>query len=363
LNITSLYYAEMGRSSPPDLVASLSSAGFEAQQYGWLETPLISLGQYQAGGPGVLVKPSAWLYAVDVQNAGQLQSLRVTVTPQNGSTGDTIIYLATDSGRTKRVNGAGSGESEVGRIDFSSTLDRVYILVEERNAEEADFRVRIDADMTPADPAKTGADGFITRIQGLGGVAEYDQATVDAVFSFHDAVPWQRVYSRSDWDGENYWFQSSSGEVWSFWHGGAIHDRGNGKHLWTLTNLTEAVGLPSGMTPGSLSGTITSWRAFNVVGINASGRLVTYWWSPESGERQWGTLGNGWSLSDLSEAASGGGSIPTLSGPTALSRVSPVSGGPERLEILVGPDAGVGSQRLFWFDAATPADGWRMRVV
>ena len=121
-------------------------------------------------------------------------------------------------------------------------------------------------------------------------------------------------YARTSWGAENHWFQASDGSVYSLWHGGAVHDPdGDGRFRWHLTDITEAAGLPSGFKPGSLSGTFTPWRAMNIVGLDDDGRLVTYWWSPESGERSMGARGNGWCLTDLtgatdfSEVNGGGG--------------------------------------------------------
>ena len=47
------------------------------------------------------------------------------------------------------------------------------------------------------------------------------------------------VYSESSWGGENYWFQDSTGEVWSIWHGGEVHDVGGGNHRWFLTSISD----------------------------------------------------------------------------------------------------------------------------
>ncbi len=108
------------------------------------------------------------------------------------------------------------------------------------------------------------------------------------------------AYARAPWTAENYWFQTGSGEVYSLWHGGAVHQTDDGEHTWVLTNLAEAGGIATQMefAPGSMTGTIAPWRAFSIQGV-VNGELVSLWWSPESGQRGWGNNANGWVLTTL----------------------------------------------------------------
>lgn len=356
------HYEQFGFAAYPTFGSTLTSSGFNGS-FGALRDTGQSVGDSFTSSKGTFTRGS-WLNSITVTSAGSVQALRVTVTLEAGSAGDMVIYLATASGRAATINQSGGGQQEVGSIDVDGVSDTVFVLLEERNAGAATFTIDIDSIASQVAPPKSGADGFVTRIQGLGGTAEYSKSTLEAVFYFHEVNPFPRVYSESDWGGENYWFQTSDGTVWSFWHGGAVHDRGNGVHLWTLTNLTEAVGLPSGMLAGSLSGTITSWRAFNVVGVNSQGHLVTYWWSPESGERQFGINANGWSLTDLTESATWpAGGIHSVTSPTSTRRVASSAGPAERLEITAASALAPSTSCLFWFDANAPADGWRVQIV
>lgn len=153
----------------------------------------------------------------------------------------------------------------------------------------------IDSPIAPGSIAPLGpADDFITsfRDQFGGGLSDGDSARN----SLRNAVP-EAAYSEADWTAENYWFQDRMGNVWSLWHGGAVHATDDGGHNWVLTNLSEAGGLLGQISfePGSMSGVIASWRAFSIQGI-ADGQLVSLWWSPESGRQEWGNRANGWVL-------------------------------------------------------------------
>ncbi len=110
------------------------------------------------------------------------------------------------------------------------------------------------------------------------------------------------AYAQTAWGGENYWFQTSSGEVFAVWHGGAASDDdGDGAFDWSLTSITDAAGVVVPLQANSLSGTFTPWGAMNIVALNGAGEVVTYWWSPEAGARGFGVNGNGWSLTNINE--------------------------------------------------------------
>lgn len=140
-------------------------------------------------------------------------------------------------------------------------------------------------------------------------VAEFDEAfsadmTREEVAVIMEEAGLDGVYARTDWNGENYWFQTSDGDVWALWHGGAVHDPdGDGAFQWNLTNISDETGVASGLKQRSLSATFTPWRAMNIVGLTEDGQVVTYWWSPESGQKRFGANGNGWCLTNLNDAA------------------------------------------------------------
>ncbi len=163
----------------------------------------------------------------------------------------------------------------------------------------------------------TPADDFISSFRSSFGEGLAEGNSI--ITQLRTAVP-DAAYSQADWTAENYWFQDGIGNVWSLWHGGAVHLREDGQHNWVLTNLADAGGLIGQIdfAPGSMSGVIASWRAFSIQGI-ANGQLVSLWWSPESGERQFGNRGNGWVLTPftgdiLRDPATGNarGDLPTF---------------------------------------------------
>lgn len=140
-------------------------------------------------------------------------------------------------------------------------------------------------------------------------VADFDDAfsadmTRDQVAAIMEEAGLDGVYARTDWNGENYWFQTTDGDVWALWHGGAVHDPdGDGAFQWNLTNISDETGVASGLKQSSLSAAFTPWRAMNIVGLTEDGQVVTYWWSPEAGQKHFGANGNGWCLTNLNDAA------------------------------------------------------------
>lgn len=120
------------------------------------------------------------------------------------------------------------------------------------------------------------------------------------------------------WGAQNNWFQDSSGDVWSLWQGGSVHESQAlpGQYKWVLTNLTEAAGLSGTLRfgGGSISGVTTGWNAFSIQGVQ-DGQLWSLWWSPEGSAetyvdqqgvvqqgRRLGVNQNGWVLSSISQA-------------------------------------------------------------
>lgn len=64
---------------------------------------------------------------------------------------------------------------------------------------------------------------------------------------------------------------------------------------WRIDNLSDITGAPA--ISGQLTVTQTSWRAINLGGVDAGGRLVVTWWVP--------SFGGDWVTSDLTTAAGG----------------------------------------------------------
>ncbi len=146
----------------------------------------------------------------------------------------------------------------------------------------------------PPPPPPANADEFIEHFRGEHGEGLAIGNDITALLD--GAVP-IKTHERTPWGAENHWFQAGNGDVWSLWHGGAVHLLADGEHMWTLTNLADAAGLVGQMDfePGSMSGVMTVWRAFSIQGI-VDGQLVSLWWSPESAVREWGDNRNGWVL-------------------------------------------------------------------
>ena len=151
----------------------------------------------------------------------------------------------------------------------------------------------------PAPLPQMTADEFVTFFRDTYGQGLSEDNTVATMLSVGVGGA---AYSQADWSAENYWFQTSNGDVYSLWHGGAVHLKPDGQYTWVLTNLAEAAGLIGEIdfAPGSLSGVIASWRAFSIQGV-ADGQLVSLWWSPESLERQFGNNQNGWVLTPFDQ--------------------------------------------------------------
>lgn len=130
------------------------------------------------------------------------------------------------------------------------------------------------------------------------------------------------------WGAQNNWFQDSSGDVWSLWQGGSVHESPTlpGQYQWVLTNLTDAAGLSGTLRfgGGSISGVTTGWNAFSIQGVQ-DGQLWSLWWSPEGSAetyvdqqgvvqqgRRLGVNQNGWVLSSISQAITPiGGAVAT----------------------------------------------------
>ncbi len=173
--------------------------------------------------------------------------------------------------------------------------------------ESLEGRTLLSADALVADFPGLRVDGDVVR----------STAEMAAIVAAADA---DAVYSQTSWNGENYWVQDSSGEVWAIWHGGNAHAT-EGGYNWFLTSISNATGAVEIFQIESMSGTFTPWRAFNILGLDSDGDVVTYWWSPQSGADRLGINGTGWVLTNLSDAAdwSGtGGDQPTFTGRTEV---------------------------------------------
>ena len=94
----------------------------------------------------------------------------------------------------------------------------------------------------------------------------------------------------SSWDGLNLAGLNESGEVIVYWW--SPQESAEGRS-WQTVNMTQAF---SGTTfVGQLDAFVTSWGALNIAGRNAQGEVWAYWWSPADPI---------WHVANLTEAAS-----------------------------------------------------------
>lgn len=347
------HYEYYGRSSPQNIRTVLSDQQFTVPSgsYATVESAVYNFSATDYSAEGSPLGRSGVFFILEVRDSAS-QAIRISLDAESGSPGNFILYAASDQGTSLLSDSTGTGGSEVLEVPVSAGAT-VYVLAEEKSdAKVGRFKLRFEqVAAMRASPGDLMAGYFKQYPHGFAGSVD----RISGEWSAYGGSPADLVYSKTDWDGENYWFQSSDGTVWALWHGGAVHDYGMGRHLWSLTNLKEAVGLPSGIQAGTLSGTFTSWRAFNVFGIDHRGDLVSYWWSPESGASSSGINRNGWQLSNISDASTWlhpYDEPSRLSGQTSVERLTSTM--PETIQVTVT----AGARRfVFWFDPASPGPG------
>jgi len=92
----------------------------------------------------------------------------------------------------------------------------------------------------------------------------------------------------TSWNGLNVIGLDAAGDIWAVWSG-------DGGNIWWANNLSEITGaLP---ISGGLTAYLTTWDGINIAGIDSDGSLVVSWWVPQ--------FGADWVVSNLSDVAEG----------------------------------------------------------
>ncbi|MEO0482263.1 MAG: S8 family serine peptidase [Planctomycetota bacterium] len=108
---------------------------------------------------------------------------------------------------------------------------------------------------------------------------------------------------------------------------------------WRLTNLTEAADGPR-LVAATTASYVTSWGGLNVAGVDESGDLVVYWWSPQS---------NRWradALTDGTESESPVGAIRGVSRDDSTMHLFARSAEGDVLRFFWSPTAGWASENV-----------------
>lgn len=98
----------------------------------------------------------------------------------------------------------------------------------------------------------------------------------------------------ASWNGLNLAGLDGDGDVIVYWWAPPL-----GPGNWQTLNMTELFDF----TPltGQLDAYVTNWGGLNIAGLDASGNLVTYWWSPATEQQNPGQ----WYEANISQAANG----------------------------------------------------------
>ncbi len=128
----------------------------------------------------------------------------------------------------------------------------------------------------------------------------------------------------------------AKGNAINYWFTGGLPD-------WQFANLTRRINGPT--LVGGLTSYVTSWNGLNLAGVNSSGDVVVYWWSPALGE------GN-WSFLNMTQRFS----LPALVG--QIDAFVSAGGGLN----IVGVDGAGDLQQYWWKPGLTPEPNrWRVR--
>lgn len=93
------------------------------------------------------------------------------------------------------------------------------------------------------------------------------------------------------WDGLNLAGLNATGELIVYWWAPGLGG------TWNTINMTTTFSGPH--LTGQLDAFVTSWGGINVAGLDATGQVQTYWWSPFQ------AFGDTWQTANLSSAGSG----------------------------------------------------------
>lgn len=139
--------------------------------------------------------------------------------------------------------------------------------------------------------------------------------------------------------------------AWGSIHLGGVDAKGNainywfasGLPDWQFANLTRRINGP--ILVGGLTSYVTSWNGLNLAGVNASGDVIVYWWSPALGEGNWTFLN-----------MTARFSLPKLVG--QIDAFVSAGGGLN----IVGVDGAGDLQQYWWKPGLTPEPNrWRVR--
>ena len=193
--------------------------------------------------------------------------------------------------------------------------------------------------------AGLAADGDLVVYQQTGGVTRGDY-----IYKFHDvADEYLRPIGKqmplfvgplisyvTPWNGQNIAGLNASGKIEVIWNTTKT------KGYWVHSNLSNITGAPA--FNGGLTVYQTSWKGINIVGVNASGNIVTTWWVPRFAGK--------WATSNLSAIVGG----PNLQGVSLVAYQTP-SGG---LNIAgIRPN---GHAALYWWLPNTD-NKWKVRQL
>lgn len=92
----------------------------------------------------------------------------------------------------------------------------------------------------------------------------------------------------TSWNGLNVVGLDSAGQIWSVWWA-------PGMDLWTVSNLSAITGAPA--YAGGLTAYLTSWGGINIAGVDLNGDISVTWWVP--------SFGGDWVVTNLTTAFAG----------------------------------------------------------
>ncbi len=127
----------------------------------------------------------------------------------------------------------------------------------------------------------TDAEGkFIAYVQRSG--SEWDFVPIEANGllgeGVHPNIVGPLAGFGAPWGGINFTGLDDQGRIWALWHSRALGDK------WATHNLSEiAGGTPTIVS--HLTGITTPWNAFHITGLDSRGHIIVTWWAHSVGWR------------------------------------------------------------------------------
>ncbi|MBK7405283.1 MAG: peptidylprolyl isomerase [Phycisphaerales bacterium] len=140
----------------------------------------------------------------------------------------------------------------------------------------------------------------------------------------------------TSWGGLNIVGLDSSGDIQAFWWS-------PGRDAWAIANLSNSTGAPP--LQGSISPYLTSWGAINLTGTDSAGKVIVTWWVP--------SFGGQWTKSDLTTLKGG----PALDPGSVSTYVTPWGG-----TNIVGRDEN-GQVAAYWWSPTLGAGQWQITIL